>query len=213
MTSRSAGPLEELRVGIEALTSRPAKPEELARFERYLDLFIRWNRIHRMTALDSPGAIARDLFLDSLLYLRFLPHVGVRIVDIGAGAGIPGLPLKVIAPDIELTLIEAKRKRVSFLLAARRELGLYDVEIEEGRAESLVASKAELAGSFDVAVSRAVGAAGTLLVVARKYLKPGGLFVTTGPPRASVRPPLVASQVAVPGSRRMRTFLTALKES
>ena len=213
VTSRSAGPLEELRVGIEALTGRPARSEELDRFERYLDLFVRWNRTHRMTAHDSPGAIARDLFLSSLLYLRFLPRSTVRIVDIGAGAGIPGLPLKLVEPGIGLTLIEAKRKRISFLLAARRQLELEDVEIQEGRAETLVASKPELAANFDVAVCRAVGPAETLLVVARKYLKPRGLFITTGSPRATAQPPLEATQVTFPGSRRTRTFLTALKDS
>ena len=213
MTSRSAGPLEELRIGIEALTRRQASPEVMERFERYLDLLIRWNRTHRMTALDSPAAIVRDLFLDSLLYLRFLPRPGVRLVDIGAGAGIPGLPLKLVEPRIGLTLIEAKRKRVSFLLAVRRELGLEDVQIEEGRAESLVASRPELAGGFDVAVCRAVGAAEVLFEVARKYLKPRGLFVASGPPRSTVRPLLQATQVAVPGSRRTRTFLTAYQES
>jgi len=185
----------------------------MERFERYLDLLIRWNRTHRMTALDSPAAIVRDLFLDSLLYLRFLPRPGVRLVDIGAGAGIPGLPLKLVEPRIGLTLIEAKRKRVSFLLAVRRELGLEDVQIEEGRAESLVASRPELAGGFDVAVCRAVGAAEVLFEVARKYLKPRGLFVASGPPRATARPPLQATRVAVQGSRRTRTFLTAYQES
>ena len=213
MTTRSPGPLEELRIGIEAIARRPAIPEELDRFERYLDLFVRWNRTHRMTALESPEAIARDLFLDSLLYLRFLPRPGVRLVDIGAGAGIPGLPLKLVEPRIELTLIEARRKRVSFLLAVRRELGLEDVQIEEGRAESLLVSKADLAGSFDVAVSRAVGAAERLFEVARKYLKPRGLFVASGPPRAIARAPLQATQVVVPGSRRTRTFVTAHQES
>ncbi len=213
MTSRSGGPLEELRLGIEALTRRPASLEELDRFERYLDLFIRWNRTHRMTALDSPAAIVRDLFLDSLLYLRFLPRPGVRLVDIGAGAGIPGLPLKLVEPPIGLTLIEAKRKRVSFLLTVRRELGLEDIQIEEGRAERLVASKPELAGGFDVAVCRAVGAAEALFEVARKYLKPGGLFIASGSPRATVRPPLQATQVTAPGLRRARTFLTGYQES
>ena len=213
MTSRSTAPLEELRIGIETLTRRPASSEELDRFARYLDLFVRWNRTHRMTALDSPSEIARELFLDSLLYLRFLPRPQVRVVDIGAGAGIPGLPLKLVEPLIELTLIEAKRKRVSFLLAVRRELQLHDVQIEEGRAESLVASKTHLAGSFDVAVSRSVSAAAALFEVARKYLKPRGLFIASGRPRATVSFPLQATEVAVPGSCRTRTFLTAYQES
>jgi 16S rRNA (guanine527-N7)-methyltransferase len=213
VTSRSAGHLEELRVGIAAITGRPANSRELDRFERYLEVFLHWNRTYRMTALSSPAAIVRNLFVDSLLYLRFLQSPTARVVDIGAGAGIPGLPLKLIAPRIALTMIEAKRKRISFLLAVRRELGLEDVAIQEGRAETLVANNVELAGSFDMAVSRSVGPPEALFQVASKYLKPGGLLVVSGPPRPTVRAPFEAIKVAVPGSRRTRGFVTALKES
>ncbi len=198
---------------VESITGRRARVEDLLRFERYLDLFLRWNRIHRMTALDSPSAIIRELFLDSLLFLRLLPRPPLSVVDIGAGAGIPGLPLKLAEPRIALTLVEAKRKRVSFLLAALRELEIDDVRVEEGRAEALVDQDSRLACRFDAAVSRAVAPADQLFQVARKYLKPGGLFVSTGAPHLVVQGPLEAVRVEIPGGRRSRTLVRAIKES
>jgi 16S rRNA (guanine527-N7)-methyltransferase len=194
------------------LAGRAAIPEDRRRFERYLDLFVRWNRTHRMTALESPSAIVRDLFLDSLLFLPLLPPRPLTVVDIGAGAGIPGLPMRLVEPGIALTLVESKRKRVSFLLAACRELGLSDVIVKEGRAEALVQSDAGLAGTFDAAVSRAVGPAPALFAVACKYLKPGGLFIAAGPPQPLVRRPFETIRVVVPGSRSRRVLLKAIKE-
>ena len=111
-----------------------------------------------MTALRSPEEIVRGLFLDSLLFLSALPAPRpLKVVDIGAGSGIPGLPIRLADPAITLTLIEAKRKRVSFLLTACRELGLSDVQVLEGRAERLVDENPGVAGSFDAVVARAVG--------------------------------------------------------
>ena len=75
-----------------------------------------------MTALESPAEIVRGLFLDSLLFLRLLPARPISLVDIGAGSGIPGLPLRLVDDRITLTLVESKRKRISFLLAVCREL-------------------------------------------------------------------------------------------
>ena len=99
-----------------------------------------------------------DLFEDSLLFLPLLPDRPLRVVDIGAGAGIPGMPLRIVDERIEVTLIESKRKRVSFLKTLRRELGLEkSVVVEEGRAEALVSEVVRRDGAFDVAVARAVG--------------------------------------------------------
>lgn len=213
MSGRADSPIDELKQSIRAITGRAATAEDLRRFERYLALFNRWNRTHRMTALRTADAIVRDLFIDSLLFLRLLPPPPVKVVDIGAGAGIPGLPMKLAEPGIGLTLVEARRKRVSFLLAVCRELGLDDVVVKEGRAEALVESDPELMGCFDAVVSRAVGPAEELFPVACKYLKPGGVFVGAGSPRPTVRPPFRAVRLSVPGSSRSRVLVRAVKES
>ena len=194
------------------LTGRPVGADDRRRFQQYLDIFLRWNRTYRMTALDSAGAIVRDLFIDSLLFLPVLPPRPIALVDIGAGAGIPGLPLRLADPAIAVTLVEARRKRVSFLLAVRRQLDLEDVAVKEGRAEALVAQEPDLAGGFDVVVARSVGPATALLPLARKYLKPGGVFVASGPPNPLPQERFEVTRVEVPGTRKHRVFLKAVKE-
>lgn len=200
-------------VALQALAARPAGPDDRRRFQQYLDLFLRWNRTHRMTALNSATAIVQDLFIDSLLFLALLPPRPLALVDLGAGAGIPGLPLRLADPAITLTLVEARRKRISFLLAARRELDLGNVAVKEGRAEALLEREPDLAGAFDVVVARSVGPAEVLLPLARQYLKAGGLFVAAGPPSPLPREPFKIVRVAIPGTSRNRIFLRAAKES
>jgi 16S rRNA (guanine527-N7)-methyltransferase len=197
---------------LQALTGRPARVEDRRQFQRYLDLFLRWNHTHRMTALDSAAAVVRELFVDSLLFLSLLPPRPITMVDIGAGSGIPGLPLRLADPAIVVTLIEARRKRVSFLLAALRELELGNVTVKEGRAEVLVDREPGLAEGFDVVVARAVASAGALLPLARRYLKGGGSFIVSGPPAPLPQEDFEVIRVTIPGTRQGRVFLKAVKE-
>lgn len=214
MRASSPDIFAELLGAFPALVGRPATADDRRQFKRYLDLFIRWNGVHRMTALRSPEEILRGLFLDSLLFLRVLPVPRpLKVVDIGAGSGIPGLPIRLADPGISLTLIEAKRKRVSFLLTACRELGLSDVQVLEGRAERLVDEDPGLAGGFDAVVARAVGAEEDLLPLALSYVKPGGAVVLAGSPDPMVGGRMRALRVSVPGTRSTRAFRTAIKES
>ena len=166
-----------------------------------------------MTALGSPAEIVRGLFLDSLLFLSVLPARPLRLVDIGAGSGIPGLPLRLVDPGISLTLVEAKRKRVSFLLAACRELNLPDVTVLEGRAEDLVGEESILFGGFDAVVARAVGSEKRLLPVALRYLRPGGTVVFAGSPSSPGQGGMMVIKSSVPGTRSTRVFLRATKGS
>jgi len=210
---RTADPLDELMAGLATLAGRPASGEDRRSFQQYLQLFLRWNQVHRMTALDSARDIVRELFLGSLLFLALLPPRPLTIADIGAGGGIPGLPLRLADPGISLTLVESRRKRVSFLRTVCRELRLADVTVKEGRAEELIREEPGLRGTFDVVVTRAVGPAARLLPVALEYLRPGGLFIASGSPNASAQGSVEVVRVRVPGTRGARTFLRALKES
>ena len=151
-----------------------------------------------MTALASPAAIVRNLFIDSLLFLNAMPSQRpLTVVDTGAGAGIPGLPMRLADSSLALCLVESKRKRVSFLRTVCRELGLAEVAVVEGRAEAATQLRPALRATFDVAVARAVARIEHLEPLAMPYLKPGGLLIVSTAPEAAV--PSGVRVVRVPG--------------
>ena len=177
--------LDHLAHTARVLSGRPLDARAREQFSKYLDLLLLWNRAQNLTGFESPPDIVRGLFEDSLLFLRLFPGRPLRVVDIGAGAGIPGMPLRIVEEEIKVTLIESKRKRVSFLKTLRRELALEkSVAIEEGRAEALVSEVVRRDGAFDVAVARAVGNLERVVPTALAYLKPGGVFIVSAPPPA-----------------------------
>ena len=180
--------LDDLFKAFPALLGRPATVLERKAFDRYADLLILWNRTHHLTALRTRAAIGRGLFLDSLLFRGLLPSGPKRVVDIGAGAGIPGVPLRIADHEISLTLVESRRKPVSFLHALARDLQLTQVEIHHGRAEALSAEMPELAEKCDFVVSRAVRLDSELIDLAMKLLRPGGALLTSGPPSGASPP-------------------------
>ena len=180
--------LEEFFKAFPALLGRPATPTERNAFGRYANLLLLWNRTHHLTALKTRADIGRVLFLDSLLFTALLPREPLRILDIGAGAGIPGVPLRIVDARLALTLIESRRKPVSFLHALIRELALSDIAVHHGRAEALLAELPELQGKFDVVVTRAVGLGSEVIEMAMAYLKSGGKLIAAGPPIAKTMP-------------------------
>jgi 16S rRNA (guanine527-N7)-methyltransferase len=180
--TRSEDPLDALAEVVRQLLGRGLSRDERRRFGRYLDLLLLWNRTHRITGVSTPGEVVDKLFKDALLVLPLLPPGPIAVVDIGTGAGIPGVPLRIVDPRITLTLIEARRKRVSFLNELTRALDLPDVEILHGRAEALATERPGLAGRFDAAVSRAAGGAADLAKIASTYVKCDGVIVIAGPP-------------------------------
>jgi 16S rRNA (guanine527-N7)-methyltransferase len=210
--------LAELNRSLHALTGRAATDRQRQQFQLYLDLLVRWNRAQRLTGLRLPAAIVQQLFQDSLLFLGCIPAGELKVADIGAGAGIPGVPLAIARPEMSMTLIESKRKRVSFLRAVQRELGAQNLTVIEGRAGS-TSSEAQLEGAFDVVVSRGVGALPNLILLGMRYLKQRGVIVVSGPP---IEPPRQHSQggtidvttrtVTVPALGLRRLFLTATKK-
>ena len=154
-------------------------PRQLDQFETYYRELADWNQRVNLTAIVDYGEVQIRHFLDSLTILPALqdaPLTSPRIVDVGAGAGFPGLPLKLAFPEIRLLLVESVGKKSRFLQHLVDVLALSGVEVLNGRAEEL-AHRAELRESFDLAVSRGVARTATLLEYSLPFCRLGGRAV------------------------------------
>ena len=146
----------------------------LERFRRYYELLTEWNRIMNLTAISGEEDTARLHFLDCAALAELTELRGKRVIDVGTGAGFPGLVLKILCPEMELTLLDSLDKRVKFLRTVCAELGFADVRCLHARAEE---APAELRQSFDLACSRAVARLNLLSELCLPFVKPGGLFI------------------------------------
>ena len=192
--------LRTLASGAEQILERPLTQVQIESFLKYLELLTKWQKAQRLVGSAEPGWIVENLFLDSLLFLKVLPMATQSLVDIGSGAGIPGLPIKIVEPSLAVTLVESRQRRVSFLRAVVRELGLGGVEVIGERLENLVD---RLRGRFDVATMRCSGDPASIVSVALEIVKPGGTVVAAGSPDPATG--AKASRVDVPDPVRGRT--------
>lgn len=142
-------------------------------FDLYLKELLAWNKKFNLTAITDPEEIRIKHFEDSLSILQTIQLTDQTIIDVGAGAGFPGIPLKILCPKIRLTLLEATKKKVEFLKHIVSTLNLQDVKIIWGRAEEIAKDKRE---SFDIAVSRAVAKLNVLCEYSLPFVKLGGIF-------------------------------------
>jgi 16S rRNA (guanine527-N7)-methyltransferase len=148
-------------------------PAQLDQFARYAALLIEWNQRFNLTAIVDPREIVIKHFLDSLSALRSIPPGPIKLIDVGAGAGLPGLPLKLVRPNVSLTLLEATRKKCDFLKAVIDDLQLTDVQVINARAED-AGRAAEHREVYDVAIARAVGEMPVLLEYLLPLVRIGG---------------------------------------
>jgi 16S rRNA (guanine527-N7)-methyltransferase len=190
-------PLEALANGAEAILGRVLDELERDNFSKYLTLLLKWRKAHRLVGSDDPMWIVEHLFLDSLLFLRLLPSSARTLADLGSGAGLPGLPIKIVRREIDVVLIESRRRRAMFLTSAVRAMKLEGVRVLEGRVEDLVS---ELRGTFDAVVMRCAGDIEVMIPVAADLVSDHGIVVASGPPNP--KPLSVADWVIVPGLRR-----------
>ena len=130
--------------------------DQLELFLTYIEELTRWNRKINLTKITDPSKIVTRHFLDSLTVCRYLKGTK-RLLDIGTGAGFPGLPVKIAMPEVEVTLMDSVEKKVFFLKSIIRTLGLSGVRAVHARAEDAAVIE-ELEGSFDCVVSRAISA-------------------------------------------------------
>ncbi|AOU99417.1 hypothetical protein BI364_17115 [Acidihalobacter yilgarnensis] len=155
-----------LLAGLEVL-GLDTRPERIAMQQRYLALMVRWNRVHNLTAIQGDKALVSHHLLDSLSIQRNL-H-GRSILDVGSGAGLPGIPLAIYQPDRRFTLLDASAKRVRFQRQCLLELALNNVCAVHERIERY--SPAE---GFDTVVSRAFSTLADFALAARHTLAPDG---------------------------------------
>ena len=149
--------------------------KQVKQFYNYMNLLIEWNNNINLTAITEPKEIILKHFVDCATINKFIDKN--KVLDIGTGAGFPGIPLKIINENLEITLADSLNKRIKFLNAVIEELDLADVETLHGRAEDY-AKRKEYREQFDLCVSRAVANLSTLSEYCIPFVKRNGYFVS-----------------------------------
>lgn len=155
----------------------PADAKTVDAFLFYCGELKKWNKAYNLTAITDDREIIIKHFLDSLLYLKALPAEAKTLFDVGTGAGFPGIPIAIVRPDLQITLIEPSRKRCAFLRHITKRLNLTNTEVVEANAEAVDA------GPFDVVLTRATFSIADLLKKASHLAKAGGWFLFSKGPK------------------------------
>ena len=161
-----------IREGLAAL-GIPAGEDQVRAMAWYGELLLRANETTNLTAITDPAAAARLHFLDSAALVTVAGFAGKRVIDVGSGAGFPGVPLRILTPDMALTCLDSVGKKMDFVREACAALGLEGVECLWGRAEELP----QLREKYDIAVSRVVAELPLLAELCLPLAKVGGLFL------------------------------------
>lgn len=151
--------------------------KQLDSFNIYQNELIEWNRKFNLTTITDSTDIEVKHFIDSLSCLLIIDGIHhKRIIDVGTGAGFPGIPIKIVFPDINLTLLESTQKKVSFCRHLLERLNLASVHVVSGRAEE-IAHNLEFREGFDIAIARAVAGLPVLVEYLLPFVKLGGLAI------------------------------------
>ena len=150
---------------------------QVEQFLRYYELLVEWNQVMNLTAITEYDEVMKKHFVDSASLIKaFDVSRPLSVIDVGTGAGFPGLALKIAFPELQVTLLDSLNKRIAFLNAVIEDLGLTGVETIHGRAEDY-AKQGKLRETFDLCVSRAVANLSTLSEYCLPYVKVGGYFI------------------------------------
>ena len=146
--------------------------EQIKSFEKYMNLLLEWNEKINLTAITQPEEVKLKHFVDSLTVLKYI-NDDDKVIDIGTGAGFPGIPLKIMNKNTKITLLDSLNKRINFLNIVIEKLDLSNIQAIHGRAEEIARNKL-YREKYDVAVSRAVANLSTLTEYMLPFVKVGG---------------------------------------
>ncbi len=151
---------------------------QIQQFIRYYEMLVEWNQVMNLTAITDYDDVMKKHFVDSLSLIKAYDVTSqVKVIDIGTGAGFPGLALKIAYPSLQVTLLDSLNKRIQFLDAVIEEIQLTGVETIHGRAEDY-AKPIKLREQFDLCVSRAVANLSTLSEYCLPFVREGGYFIS-----------------------------------
>ena len=152
--------------------------KKIDQFNQFYDLIVEWNKVMNLTAITDYKDVVEKHFLDSLSIERILKLDDIKaVMDVGTGAGFPGMPLKIIYPELKITLLDSLNKRVKFLNEVIRQLELKNIDAIHGRAED-IGKNENYREKYDLCVSRAVANLATLSEYCMPFVKVGGVFVS-----------------------------------
>ena len=149
---------------------------QLKQFYNYMNLLIEWNKKVNLTAITEPDEIILKHFVDSLTISKYISD-GTKVVDVGTGAGFPGIPLKIVRQDVDITLLDSLQKRINFLDEVINELNLEKITTVHSRVEDFGKNK-KYREEFDIATSRAVANLSTLSEYLLPLVKVGGKVIS-----------------------------------
>lgn len=151
---------------------------QIAQFIKYYELLISWNKVMNLTAITEYEEVVEKHFIDSLMAVNIINLEYIdSVIDVGTGAGFPGIPLKIVYPNLKVTLLDSLNKRIKFLNEVIEQLKIKDIETIHGRAEDF-AKRKEYREQYDLCISRAVANLTTLSEYCLPYVKVGGTFLS-----------------------------------